>query len=68
MLDSLPAHKAKMVRDYVEFTNGKLELHFPSTIHARILLDSRGYTGYIAHRTGRPAGNQDQMMSDDERP
>ena len=28
VLDSLPAHKAKMVRDYVESTNGKLELHF----------------------------------------
>lgn len=28
VLDSLPAHKAKMVRDYVEATNGKLELHF----------------------------------------
>lgn len=28
VLDSLPAHKAKMVREYVESTNGKLELHF----------------------------------------
>lgn len=28
VLDSLPAHKAKMVRDYVDTTNGKLELHF----------------------------------------
>lgn len=28
VLDSLPAHKAKMVRDYVESTNGKMELHF----------------------------------------
>jgi transposase len=28
VLDSLPAHKAKMVRDYVASTNGKLELHF----------------------------------------
>jgi transposase len=28
VLDSLPAHKAKKVRDYVESTNGKLELHF----------------------------------------
>ena len=28
VLDSLPAHRAKMVRDYVESTNGKLELHF----------------------------------------
>ena len=28
VLDSLPAHKAKMVRDYVESTNGNLELHF----------------------------------------
>jgi transposase len=28
VLDSLPAHKARMVRDYVESTNGKLELHF----------------------------------------
>ena len=28
VLDSLPAHKAKMVRDYAESTNGKLELHF----------------------------------------
>jgi transposase len=28
VLDSLPAHKAKLVRDYVESTNGKLELHF----------------------------------------
>jgi transposase len=28
VLDSLPAHKAKMVRDYVEATDGKLELHF----------------------------------------
>jgi transposase len=28
VLDSLPAHKAKLVRDYVETTNGKLELHF----------------------------------------
>jgi len=27
VLDSLPAHKARMVRDYVESTNGKLELH-----------------------------------------
>lgn len=27
---------------------------------ARIHLDPRGYTGYIVHRTGRPAGNQDQ--------
>jgi transposase len=26
--DSLPAHKAKRVRDYVESMNGKLELHF----------------------------------------
>jgi transposase len=28
VLDSLPAHKEKMVSDYVEGTNGKLELHF----------------------------------------
>ena len=28
ILDSLPAHKAKMVQDYVASTNGKLELHF----------------------------------------
>ena len=28
VLDSLPAHKAKAVRDYVRSTNGKLELHF----------------------------------------
>ena len=28
VLDSLPAHKAKMVREYVETTKGKLELHF----------------------------------------
>lgn len=28
VLDSLPAHRARMVRDYVETTNGKLELHF----------------------------------------
>ena len=28
VLDSLPAHKARMVRDYVASTNGKLELHF----------------------------------------
>lgn len=28
VLDSLPAHKAKVVRDYVEATDGKLELHF----------------------------------------
>src|SRR6516225_1528179 len=28
ILDSLPAHKAKVVRDYVESTNGKLKLFF----------------------------------------
>jgi transposase len=28
VLDSLPAHKAKIVRNYVASTNGKLELHF----------------------------------------
>lgn len=28
VLDSLPAHKAKLVQDYVKTTNGKLELHF----------------------------------------
>jgi transposase len=28
VLDSLPAHKAKAVLDYVQSTNGKLELHF----------------------------------------
>src|SRR5208282_5677834 len=28
ILDSLPAHKGKAVKDYVESTNGKLELHF----------------------------------------
>jgi transposase len=28
VLDSLPAHKAKMVSDYVEGTKGKLELYF----------------------------------------
>lgn len=28
ILDSLPAHKAKVVRDYVEGTNGKLQLYF----------------------------------------
>ena len=28
VLDSLPAHKAKMVQDYVISTNGRLELHF----------------------------------------
>lgn len=28
VLDSLPAHKAKQVRDYVASTNDKLELHF----------------------------------------
>lgn len=28
VLDSLPAHKAKLVRDYVATTDGKLELHF----------------------------------------
>lgn len=28
VLDSLPAHKAKVVRDYVKATNGKLEFYF----------------------------------------
>ena len=28
VLDSLPAHKAKIVQEYVESTKGKLELHF----------------------------------------
>lgn len=28
VLDSLPAHKAKKVRDFVESTNGNLELRF----------------------------------------
>jgi transposase len=28
ILDSLPAHKAKVVQDYVASTDGKLELHF----------------------------------------
>jgi transposase len=28
VLDSLPSHKAKIVRNYVASTNGKLELHF----------------------------------------
>jgi transposase len=28
VIDSLPAHKAKLVRDYVETTNGKLKLYF----------------------------------------
>ena len=28
ILDSLPAHKAKIVQNYVASTNGKLELHF----------------------------------------
>ena len=28
ILDSLPAHKAKIVRDYVASTKGKLEFHF----------------------------------------
>jgi len=28
VLDSLPAHKARIVQKYVESTNGKLELHF----------------------------------------
>ena len=28
VLDSLPAHKAKMIQDYVASTKGKLELHF----------------------------------------
>jgi len=27
-VDSLPAHKAKLVRDYVETTDGKLKLYF----------------------------------------
>jgi transposase len=28
VLDSLPAHKAKLVKDYVEATKGRLEFHF----------------------------------------
>jgi DDE superfamily endonuclease len=28
VLDSLPAHKAKVVQDYVASTEGKLEFHF----------------------------------------
>src|SRR5882757_1413366 len=28
VIDSLPAHKAKLVRDYVETTKGKLKLYF----------------------------------------
>ena len=28
ILDSLPAHKAKVVHDYVDSKNGKLKLHF----------------------------------------
>jgi transposase len=28
VVDSLPAHKAKLVRDYVETTDGKLKLYF----------------------------------------
>ena len=31
VLDSLPAHKAAMVADYVRSTNGKLSLHFLPT-------------------------------------
>ena len=28
ILDSLPAHKGKAVKNYIESTNGKLELHY----------------------------------------
>ena len=35
ILDSLPAHKGKAVKSYVESTNRKLELHYPAGLCAR---------------------------------
>lgn len=33
VLNSLPAHKGKMVQDYVASMNGRLELHFLPVMH-----------------------------------
>ena len=35
ILDSLPAHKAKIVQDYVASTEGKLEFHFLAGLRPR---------------------------------
>ena len=35
ILDSLPAHKAKIVKDYVAWTEGKLEFHFSAGLRPR---------------------------------
>ena len=50
VIDSLPAHKAKLVRDYVEATDGKLKLYIPARLCAGIEPGRTGMEPHEAHR------------------
>ena len=50
VIDSLPAHKAKLVRDYVETTNGKLKLYFLPGYAPELNPDELGTEPHETHR------------------
>ena len=50
VIDSLPAHKAKLVRDYVETTNGKLKLYFLPGYAPELNPDGIGMEPHETHR------------------
>ena len=59
ILDSLPAHKGKAVKNYIESTNGKLELHFLPSLADRLLAIGRD----CAVRTSRSRSGPPIMAS-----
>jgi len=62
ILDSLPAHKAKVVQNYVKSTGGKLELYFLPG-YAPELNRTNGVELYEAHRDAKRSAHPRSMSS-----
>ena len=64
ILDSLPAHKGKAVKNYVEWTNGKLELHFLPGYAPELNQNEIGVELHEENRNGQEAPGQEFSLHD----
>jgi transposase len=63
VLDSLPAHKTRLVRDYAESTEGRLSLHFPPAYAPELNTDELVWSHLKGTGTARRPRQQGEKLA-----
>ncbi len=67
VVDGLPAHKTKLVKDYVQSTKGRLTLHFLPGYAPELNPDELGLEPCEAHRRGPNAAARGRTTAGQDR-